>query len=69
MNVLINTNILKFQCKFHSIGEEDLALYNMNGFRIETIYDYYIAMKCMFFVVKLSSHLFIGYASFTILLS
>jgi len=32
------------------------------------MYDYYIAMKSMFLVIKLSSHFFIGYASFTILL-
>ncbi len=40
----------------------------MNGFRIEIMYDYYIAMKSMFLVVKLSSHLSIGYASLAILL-
>ncbi len=38
-------------------------MYNMNGFRTETMYDYYIAMKSMFLVVKLSSHLSISYAS------
>jgi hypothetical protein len=43
-------------------------LYNTNGFRTETMYDYYIAMKSMFLVVKLSSHSSIGYASLTILL-
>jgi hypothetical protein len=43
-------------------------MYNTNGFRTETIYDYYIAMKSMFLVIKLSSHSFIDYASFTILL-
>jgi hypothetical protein len=43
-------------------------LYNMDRFRIETMYDYYIAMKSMFFVVKLSSHPSIGYASLTIFL-
>jgi hypothetical protein len=43
-------------------------MYNMNGFRIETMYDYYIVMKSMFFVVKISSHPSIGYASLTILL-
>jgi hypothetical protein len=43
-------------------------MYNMNGFRTETMYDYYIAMKSMFLVVKLSSHSSIGYASLTILL-
>jgi hypothetical protein len=45
-----------------------LGLYNTNGFRTETMYDYYIVMKSMFLVVKLSSHSFIGYASLTILL-
>ncbi len=45
-----------------------LCMYNTNGFRTKTMYDYYIVMKSMFFVVKLSSHLSIGYASFTILL-
>jgi hypothetical protein len=34
-----------------------LALYNASGFRIETIYDYYIVMKSTFLVVKLSSTL------------
>jgi len=51
---------------FYCVGL--LFLYNMNGFRTETMYDYYIAMKFMFLVVKLSSHPSIGYASFTILL-
>jgi len=37
-------------------------------FRIETMYDYYIAMKSMFLVVKLSSHSSIGYASLIIFL-
>jgi hypothetical protein len=45
-----------------------LLLYNMNGFGTETMYDYYIAMKFMFLVVKLFSHPSIVYASFTILL-
>jgi len=45
-----------------------MFLYNMSGFRTETMYDYYIAMKSMFLVVKLSSHPSIGYASLTILL-
>jgi len=45
-----------------------LWLYNTSGFRFETMYDYYIAMKSMFLVVKLSSHPSIGYASLTILL-
>jgi hypothetical protein len=35
---------------------------------IETMYDYYITMKSMFLVVKLSSHSSIGYVSLTILL-
>jgi hypothetical protein len=43
-------------------------MYNTNGFKTETMYDYYIAMKSMFLVVKLSSHSSIGYASLTILL-
>jgi len=47
---------------------EVLGMYNTNRFRIETMYDYYIAMKIMFLVVKLSSHSSIGYASLTILL-
>jgi hypothetical protein len=41
---------------------------NTNRFRTETMYDYYIAMKSMFLVVKLSSHSSIGYASLTIYL-
>ncbi len=45
-----------------------LYLYNMNRFRTKTMYDYYIAMKSMFLVVKLSTHFSIDYASFTILL-
>jgi hypothetical protein len=45
-----------------------MRLYNTNGFGIETMYDYYIAMKSMFLVVKLFSHLSIVYVSFTILL-
>jgi hypothetical protein len=28
---------------------------NTNGFRTETMYDYYIVMKFMFLVIKLSS--------------
>jgi len=44
-------------------------LYNENGFRIETMSDYYIVMKSMFLVVKLSFHSFIGYVSLIILLS
>jgi len=45
-----------------------MGMYNTNGFRIKTMYDYYIIMKSMFLVVKLSSHPFIGFASLTILL-
>jgi hypothetical protein len=40
----------------------------MSGFRIEIMYDYYIVMKSMFLVVKLSSQPTIGYANLTILL-
>jgi len=47
---------------------ENMVMYNTNGFRIETMYDYYIAMKSMFLVIKLSSHSSIGYASLSILL-
>ncbi len=36
-------------------------LYNMNRFKTETMYDYYIPMKFMLLVVKLSSHTSIGY--------
>jgi len=43
-------------------------LYNTNGFKTETMYDYYIVMKSMFLVVKLSSHSSIVYVSITILL-
>jgi len=43
-----------------------MSMYNMNGFGIEIIYDYYIAMKFMFLVAKLFSQPFIIYASFTI---
>jgi len=46
-----------------------VRLYNMSGFRTETMYDNYIVMKSMFLVVKLSSHLIIGYASLAIFLS
>ncbi len=45
-----------------------MILYNTNGFRTETMYDYYIVMKSMFLVVKLSSHSSIVYVSITILL-
>jgi hypothetical protein len=58
----------KFSKIFSKVVQK-VVLYNMNGFRIETMYDYYIVMKSMFLVVKLSSHLIIGYASLTILLS
>ncbi len=43
-----------------------MCLYNTNGFRTKTMYDYYIVMKSMFLVVKLSSHYSIGYASLII---
>jgi len=46
----------------------EMVMYNMNGFETETMYDYYIAMKSMFLVIKLFFHLSIVYASFTILL-
>ncbi len=45
-----------------------MVLYNTNGFRTETMYDYYIVMKSMFLVVKLSSHSSIVYVNITILL-
>jgi len=45
-----------------------MSMYNTNGFRTETMYDYYIAMKFMSLVVKISSHSSIGYASLIILL-
>jgi hypothetical protein len=61
--------------KFHNTKNIDSGpnyetkkMYNMNGFRIETMYDYYIAMKSMFLVVKLFSHPSIVYGNFTILL-
>jgi hypothetical protein len=44
------------------------GLHNTNGFGTETMYDYYIAMKSMFLVIKLSSHSSIDYVSFIILL-
>jgi len=47
---------------------EKELMYNTNGFRIEIMYDYYIVMKSMFLVVKLSFHPSIGYVSLTILL-
>jgi hypothetical protein len=40
-----------------------MSLYNTNGFGTETMYDYYIAMKSMFLVVKLFFHLSIVYVS------
>jgi hypothetical protein len=43
-----------------------MGVYNTNGSRTETMYDYYIVMKFMFFIIKLSSHPSIGYASLTI---
>jgi len=45
-----------------------LGVYNTSGFTIETMYDYYIVMKSMFLVVKLSSQPTIGYVNLTILL-
>ncbi len=61
--------------KFHNTKNIDSGpsyetkkMYNMNGFRTETMYDYYIAMKSMFLVVKLFSHPSIVYGNFTILL-
>jgi len=45
-----------------------MRMYNTNGFRIEIMYDYYVVMKSMFLVVKLSSHPSIGYVSLTIIL-
>ncbi len=50
------------------IEMEEVEMYNTNGFKIETMYDYYITMKSMFLVVKLFSHSSIGYASLTIFL-
>jgi hypothetical protein len=44
-------------------------MYYMSGFRTETMCDYYIVMKSMFLVVKLSSQPTIGYANLAILLS
>jgi hypothetical protein len=43
-------------------------MHNMNGFGIENMYDYYIAMKSMSLVAKSFYHLSIVYASFTFLL-
>jgi hypothetical protein len=45
-----------------------LGVCNTNMFRIETMYDYYIVMKFMFLIVKLSFHSSISYVSLTILL-
>jgi hypothetical protein len=45
-----------------------MCMYNTNEFGTEIMYDYYIAMKSMFLVVKLFFHLSIVYASSTILL-
>jgi hypothetical protein len=44
----------------------EVLVYNTSRFKTETMYDYYIVMKSMFLVVKLSSHPIIGYASLTI---
>jgi hypothetical protein len=41
-------------------------MYNMNEFGTETMYDYYIAIKFMFLIIKLFFHLSIVYASFII---
>jgi hypothetical protein len=41
---------------WNGYGEQFMQMYNMNGFKTETTYDYYIAMKSMFLVVKLSFH-------------
>ncbi len=43
-----------------------VVMYNTNGLRTETIYDYYIAMKSMFLVVKLFFHPSIVYVSLII---
>jgi len=45
-----------------------VCLCNMNWFGTKTTYDYHIATKSMFLVVKIFSHPSIVYASFTILL-
>ncbi len=69
------TTQLSFSTKFYNTiiidsgpGNGTKKMYYKSGFRTETIYDYYIVMKPMFFVVKLSSQLTIGYANLTILL-
>jgi hypothetical protein len=36
-----------------SLVKKRVHLFNMNGFRTETMYDYYIAMKSMFFGCKI----------------
>jgi len=46
-----------------------MCVYNTSGFRTETMYDYYIAMKSMFLVAKLFSHPSLIYTRLTILLS
>jgi hypothetical protein len=45
-----------------------VPMYNTIGFKIKIMYDYYIAMKFMFLIVKLSSHSSIDYVTFTIFL-
>jgi hypothetical protein len=63
--------LVKVQCTFSFCVfqiSSPVWLYNTNGFGIEIMYDYYIVLKSMFFVVKLFSHLSIVYASLTILL-
>jgi hypothetical protein len=49
-------------------GNKLMGVRNTNGFKTEIMYDYYIVIKFMFFVVKLSSHSSIDYVSLTILL-
>jgi len=53
---------------FHFSQLPNVFVYNTNRFEIETMYDYYIALKSMFLVTKLFSHPSIVYASFTIFL-
>jgi hypothetical protein len=57
-------NFLRRKLCFH---RRIMHLYHTSGFRTETMYDYYIVMKSMFLVVKLSFHPIIGYASLIIL--
>jgi hypothetical protein len=64
-NLFFKPCIILIFCPFWTIFIV-MGVYNMNGFKTETMYDYYIIMKSMFFVVKLSSHPSIGYASLTI---